>query len=678
MITIFVSIILLALFAYLFIKERKTAGYKAPLVLRLIVLVLLILILIGSIFKISYTQSPRIPVLVLVDASRSINFKDNLEKIDSILDKINQQPWSKKIYAFADTIKPWPDQFNPTGEKTDIAQALAFSRNRRPGAVILISDGMHNQKNDPYLQARASRAPIYTIGVSSERKKDLSVSSVIKPLQIFLADTAEITIRIANYGFQNQPSRVSLSRQGKTVASQNLLLAAPNTFQEVKFKLTPDTTGKVFYTVIIDSVTGEDNALNNRKDFAIPVLKNRWQILYLTDSPSFNTRFLTASLASQILERSQNAFQVVPVIAFTGRNYQIRSDLMIDRAFKNSDVVILDNVNEANLTPDLASRLRDRLEQGKGFLVLAGENFRAHSLLKEILPVELDIAKTITRDLILELTQTGAKLPLFFSQANQYLLDNTPPLWGAAVTEKIKPNAAVWLHSKDDQTPLLSYHKYGKSKIVFFSGFPIWRLGFSGIGTENRKASFDQFFASLIRFLAVTDLENFRLITDKTDYLTGEPIIINLLASMPDARPYTDLDVRVNFARFKTDLPLYETGAGIYQNETEAAQAGQYPLTAVIYKDTVRIGSAQTTVNITAQTIEDLTGLNAELLERVARLSQGRYYSTGQFLSEPFHPEFARYRKTINISITNNPYLYVIIVLLFGILLYLRKKRGLL
>jgi hypothetical protein len=641
-------------------------------------LVLLVLILIGSIFKISCQQSPQIPLLVLVDASRSVNYQDNLEKIDSIINKINQQSWQKKIYTFTDSVKPWSDQYNPIGEKTDIAQALNFSLNRRPGAVILISDGMHNQKNDPYLHARTSKAPIYTIGISSEQKKDLSVSSVLKPLQIFLSDTAQITVRIQSQGIENQPSQISLIRKGKTIASQNILITTPNTYQEVKFTVVPDTIGKLTYAVFIDSVPDEENKFNNRKDFSLPVLKNRWQILYLTNSPSFNTRFLIASLKDQGLDQSQNIFSVVPIIAFTGRNYEIQADLTIDQAFKNTDVVILDNINEANLTSDLISRLRNLFEPGKGFLVLAGDNFRAQTFIKEILPLQSDAEKFINRDLFPELTQTGAKLPLFFSQSNQYLLDNTPPLWGAILLEKVKPNAAVWLHSKDDQTPLLSYHTYQQSKIVFASGFPLWRLGFSSIATETRKTYFDQFLTNLIRFLGLSDLENFKLVTDKSDYLTGEPMLINLLATTPDARPFTDLDVRVNIANLKNNLPLYETRSGTYEIETEAVQPGQFLLTATIYKDTVRIGSAQTTINITEQTIEDITGLDAELMQRIAALSNGKYYSSSQFLSQPFEPEFARYRKTINLSITNNPYLYTIIVLLFGILLYLRKKRGLL
>jgi len=678
LITIFVSVILFGLLVYLYLKERKTAGYKTPLVLRLVMLVLLVLILIGSIFKISFKQSPQIPLLVLVDASRSINFQGNLQKIDSIINKINQESWSKKIYTFTDSVKPWPDQFNPVGEKTDIAQALNFSRTRRPGAVILVSDGMHNQKNDPYAHARANKVPIYTVSVSSEQKKDLSVSSVLKPLQIFLSDTAQITVRLQNQGIENQPSRVSLIRKGKTVASQDILLTAPNTYQEVKFTIVPETTGKVSYSVLVDSVPDEENTLNNRKDFSLQVLKTRWQILYLTNSPSFNTRFLIASLEHQEIDQLQNIFNVVSIIAFTGRKYEIRAGTTIDQAFKNTDVVILDNVNEADLTPDLVNRLRNLLEQGKGFLILAGENFRAQTFIREILPLQSDAVKSINRDLFLELTEPGTKLPLFFNQANQYLLDNTPPLWGAIFSEKVKPDAAVWLHSKDDQTPLLSYHTYQQSKIVFASGFPLWRLGFSSIATETRKTHFDQFLTNLVRFLGVSDLDNFRLVTDKPDYLTGELMLINLLATTPDARPFTDLDVRVNIAGLKTDLPLYETRPGTYEIETEAAQSGQYQLTATVYKDTMRIGSAQTTINITEQTIEDITGLDADLMQKIAALSNGRYYSADQFLRQPFEPEFARYQKTINISITNNPYLYTIIVLLFGTLLYLRKKRGLL
>lgn len=678
MITIFVSVILFGLITYLYYKERKTAGYKAPLVLRLVVLILIIIILIGSVFKISFTQSPQIPVLVLVDASKSINYGDNLSKIDTIIKTIRQAPWQKRIYTFTDSVKPLSDQFNPLGEKTDIAQAINYSRTRKPGTVIIISDGLHNQKNDPYAHARLSPAPIYTVGISSPRQKDLSVTGILKPLQIFLADTAEIAVRINNQEIENHRTRVSLIYKGKAIASQEILITDANTYQEVKFNITPETTGRVSYTILIDSLPDEVNTLNNRRDFSVQVLQNRWQILYLTNSPSFNTRFITAVFEHAQTAGLLNMFRMIPIIAFTNRKYELPANTTIDRAFSSSDVVILDNVNEANLTPDLINRLRSLLQTGKGFLILAGENFRAQTFLQEILPVQYDSPKIVSREFFLELTPDGSKLPLFYSQDNHYLLDNTPPLWGKIKYQKVKPNAAVWAQSRDEQTPLFVYHDYQKSKIVFLSGFPLWRLGFSSINTETRKLDFDQFLANLIRFLALTDLDNFRLVTDKTDYLTGEPILINFFAYTPDARPFADLDVRVSLAKLRTDLPLYQTRPGTYETETEAVQSGQYQLKATIYKDTLQIGTAQTTINIIAQTIEDIKGLDAELLQKIASLSNGEYYTAEQFLSQSFNPDLARYRRTINISISNNPYAYIIIVLLFSVSLYLRKKRGLL
>lgn len=678
MITIFVSVILLALFVYLYIKERKTPGYKAPLIIRFIVLILLILILIGTIVKFTYQESPKIPVLVLVDASRSINYRDNLMKIESIVNKINKMPFAKKFYAFTDSVKPWQKEAPLIGEKTDIGQALLYASTQKPGAVILISDGQHNQKNDPYSIARNSLAPIYTIGLSSAQQKDLLIKSISKPLQTFLGDTIEITVRIQSQTFENQTSKVHLIRKGKTIASQDILITVKDAYQEVKFNITPETIGKVTYSVVIDNLPDEDNTANNRKDFTLQVLKNRWQILYLTNSPSLNTRFITASLQNLNSEQAQQMFSITPIIAFVGRKYEILTKQSIDQVFKNIDVVILDNVNELNLTADLINRLQNLLEQGKGFLVLTGENFNPQTFLKDILPLQYSAAKTINKDLFFEPTDNSAKLPLFYNQTNQYLLDNTPPLWGLNLPDNIKPNTVVWLQTKGDKTPLMSYQMRQKSKVVLFNGFPIWRFAFSSIETESRRQNFDQFLANLLRFLAISELDNFKLITDKPDYLTGEQIIINLLANTPDARPFTGADVRINIPNLKTAIPLYEISAGTYQAEIEAAQQGQYQLTANIYKDTQKISTVQTTINITPQTIEDITGLDADLMRKIASQSNGKFFSADEFLNQEFNPELAVYQKTINISLKNNPYVYVLITLLFSTLLYLRKKRGLL
>jgi len=615
---------------------------------------------------------------VLVDASKSINAGENISSIKQIIDKIQEQPYRKQFFSFTDSIGPIENYQKADGKRTDIAQALNFTQKNRPGAIVLISDGQHNSKYDPTVNAKSIKAPIYTVGIGSEKKQDLIIQSIRKPIKSFLGDTVEITSRIRNKGFENRQTKVNLQYKGKNIASKDVLFSGKDVIQEVNFKVIPETTGKVSYTALIDNLPDEADYMNNRKDFSVEVLKNRWQIVYLTNAPSFNSRFIISipENSNSPVSKSTDSFSVIPIIGFVGRDLKMFQETPIDKALQNADVVILDDINESDLNVDIIVKLRNLIDQNKGFLVLAGENFKPGALLKEIMPFEFTTNNIQRKDIFIELTDVGTGMPIFFTGNGEYLLDNTPPLWGANVAQNTKSDAVVWITSKEKSIPLMGYRFYKNSKIVLMTGFPFWRLGFSAIETERTKQRFDQFLKNLMRFLAIKEANAFKLETDKPNYLNGENIIFNLLATTPDGRSWTDLDISVEISQIKVSLPLYEISAGIYEGETEALIPGTYQVEASVTKDGKLIGKAKTTCSVTQQSIEDITGLDSDLLMKLSNSTGGRYYSISEFLNESFAPNIIKYKRTLSFTFHNNRYIYIIITVLFGILLFLRKKRG--
>jgi len=703
LIPIFVSLILIGLFVFLYSKERKTPGYKAPTVFRIIVMILLILIVFGNIFKFSYHQSAKVPLLILVDASKSINIGDNLAKIKEVINKIDKEPFGKKTYSFSDSIGPLDNYQKALGKRTDISEALSFAQKNRPGAVVLISDGQHNLNNDPTIIAQRIQAPIYTVGLGAEQKQNVAIKSIRKPIRSFLGDSIDITARVQSRGLENQKTKVNLEHNGKTTASKDILLSGKDAIQEINFKTLPETTGKINYTIRIDNLPNEATYANNRRDFSVEVLKNRWQVLYITNSPSFNTRFIISNLETR--NGNEANFTVIPMVAFAGRDLEILKDMPVDKAFQNSDVVILDDINEDNLNTNIITNLRNLIDQHKGLLILSGENFRPIFFLREISPFEFATTTVSKKDVFLELTEAGAATPIFFNEQGEYLLDNVPPLWGFNFAANVKPEAVIWATTKDDKRPLIGFRPYKNSKVVVMSGFPLWRLGFSSVETERTKQKFNVFLKNLMRFLAIKEFEPFKLITDKPDYLVGEDIIFNLLATTPDGRNWTDLDIRVeipsmnpapipqrnsnqteigpnaskvqkNRGGVKVALPLYESNPGTYESNIEAMLPGEYQAKALVSKDNKLIGKTKTTFSVTQQTIEDITGLNSDLLMKLSNITNGRYYTAIQFLNESFTPTVIKYKKNISFTFHNNSYIYIIITILFGILLFLRKKRG--
>ncbi|MCX7785268.1 MAG: VWA domain-containing protein, partial [candidate division WOR-3 bacterium] len=660
------------LIIFLDLRERSTTGYKLPLFFRILVLIFLILILIGAVFRFNFTRSAKIPILVLIDASKSMASATNQEMVEPLISKIKQTNKRFRVFSFADSVGEMFNYQNPTGLRTNISQALSFAQKHLPGAIVLISDGQHNYGPDPVALAKSSIAPIYPIGLGPKAKNDIAIEQVRHPIRCYQDDTIDISARIKNQGFNNQSVKVSLWARKQLIASQPISFAQSNIIQEVNFRIIAESAGRINYTLRIDSLSDEADYQNNRRNFTIEVLKGRLQIIYFTNSPSFNTRFILSAL------KADKNFTVLPIISFTGSAVKSLTDQPLDQVFTKADVLILDNVSELQLDNTLKNYLQNWHKQGKGILLLTGENFKPKTFLNEISPFEFDKINIVRKEYFFDLTDEGLVSTLFTTTTGTNILSNAPPLWAICVPTNIKPNTLIWAKSIPDSVPLIGYRKYQDSKVMVITGYPIWRLGFSAIETERSASQFQILLINLMRFLAIKEMENFRLLTNKANYLAGEEIIFNLLATTPNGKPWTNLDIKIPVPNSKISLPLFEIYPGNYQGSIPTLSPGTYEFTAQINQDEKNIGSAKVIVNIMEQSIEDITGLNSDLLQRIAEASNGRYYTYDEFLQETFVPQMAKYQKRWSLAFSYNPYIFIIVVALFSVSLFLRKKRGLL
>jgi hypothetical protein len=121
---------------------------------------------------------------------------------------------------------------------------------------------------------------------------------------------------------------------------------------------------------------------------------------------------------------------------------------------------------------------------------------------------------------------------------------------------------------------------------------------------------------------------------------------------------------------------LFETSHGTYEGNAEALAPGDYIAIVTISKDNKIIGKTQTTFSVSQQSIEDITGLNSGLLMKLSDITNGKYYTAEQIIKNGITPNLIKYKRTLSFSFRNNYYIYIIITVLFGATLFLRKKRG--
>uniref|UniRef100_A0A7C6A983 VWA domain-containing protein n=1 Tax=candidate division WOR-3 bacterium TaxID=2052148 RepID=A0A7C6A983_UNCW3 len=669
MIGIFVSLILLVLAIFVYYNDLRARQYRWLFCLRILVVLFLGFILIGNIISFTFMRSPKVPLIWLIDVSPSM--KDKLSQAKECLLNFAKTKYKAEYLAFADSVFGLAKIENLViqGSKTDIAKALATAKKRNPGALVLLSDGQHNTLSDPVKVAQTLPFLVYSVGVGETARHDVAIRNLIVRQQVYLGETTECIIRIQSQGLGNKKAKVTLLEQSQELQQKEIILSEPLIEQELIFQIVPNEIGRRFYKIKITEFAEEENLANNQKEFSIQVLKSKMKVIYLSNAPSYNTRFILNALKSEMTE-------FLPVIAFQGNRFQTPTERgMQDFAFKlDCDVLIVDNLDASQLPVGISNQIQKYVLDGGGVLILAGERFRLNPILALLAPF-VHNQKVIRKEVFFKLTEQGIGVPIFF-QDGENLLANTPPLLGVMEVKEPQEGTKVWAIADPLNIPLIGYRKFGKGKVIEITGFPLWRFGFYGKDLEKPQEKFKRFLNQVNRFLALKEFEQFTLVTDQAVYSLGEKATFTFYAYQDDGRPYSGLDV--NLIIDSTKIPMVEIGDGIYEKTLDALPPKDYIVKAICQFDTIKLGEAKTEFKVTETNIEMIdTRLNAELLRRIAQATGGEYFDLKSFLQDQYEFTLAQYRKTVQFNPRQSPYLYLILVGLFLIELYFRKRRGL-
>jgi len=673
MIGIILSAILLALLVVLFIRDIRVNRAGLVFALRIVTIILMALVLCGFIFRKTVHQRPRADLLVLADESQSMGVEHKAADAADAIARVGLKPqWRVEFDGFGDTVARLADPKSAKTDRgrTDFGQALRYAKTLMPGAAVIVSDGVNNGVGDPGQLAQKLGFPVYTIGIGRKSVRDLAVERIRIPSRAVLGDTIPVGVRLRSRGFAGDRTRVRLFQDANLVDSRDVALSQDESQQELEFRVVPATAGRHTFRAVCDSMLGEDNYANNSAQTAIDVLPSRTRVLYVTNEPGFGTRFLLDLL------KQDKDIELIPVVALTGSSFK-----RIDQGMAayplggqiDADVVILDNVDETMLGPQASDALL-AFAANHGLLVLAGERFRAGRALNALLPLQ-PTADRIARELALELTDDGRSVPILFEQTRS-LLSGMPPFWGAVRSSGLKDGAKLWAKAADG-TALMAFARNGQGKVLEIAGYPLWRFGFSAGAVASGNDGLYRFLTNAVRFLALKDVEAFRLGSDKLDYYAGEPISLLLQATAEDGRPWQGLDARLTIPGANVSLAMTEKAAGLYEAVVEGLAPGGYQAKADVFLSDKPLGSAGHDFLVSELSLElTETSLHDDLLRRISAASGGEYVPYDSLAAKGLNVRFAQYRRLMVFDPRMNRYLFLLIAGLFVLEIFLRKRRG--
>lgn len=501
--------------------------------LRSLALIALLALLIQPDFVIQQAEIRKTPFIVMVDGSPSmLTDNEGFKRAENFI-RDHAKDWEKLSEKYhldfhlfsSDTM---PDSLGGRNIKpltrfktlTSLSDALDLIREDRPGGVLLLSDGGFSdalssrkgmglplfEKGDPFLNCR-----MYPVKLSQEASDyNLSITNVSADEFAYVKNPFSLKIKIHAKAPRalKVPVRISCGREN--VGSLELALRKGEGDYEGTVEVTPDKTGYFIYAVTLPSYAFEGSADDNRKEFAIKVIRDRIRVMQIAGRPSWDVRFLRETLkkdpavdlvAFYILRTASDVVDVaqdeLSLIEFPHRD-------LFDKDLSTFDVVIFQNFSyRMFFGPEYIDNLKKFVESGGAFWMIGGDlafsegGYRGTAA-EVMLPYNLsDPERGASQgEYSVVLSKEGESHPVTAG-----VTDLAPVRFeGLNALGALKENGLTLLETREGR-PFLGVREFGKGRTAALATDAFWFYHFVNAGAGEGNRSYQELVRRLIRWL---------------------------------------------------------------------------------------------------------------------------------------------------------------------------------
>lgn len=477
-------------------------------------------------------------VLVLIDDSGSMNFKDNLmseaeradvakalglgslpemtrgEMIRDLLEVGGESSplkqafakYSIDVFRYGNALRASDgSEADPKDPKeiafrsvTDIAGALETALETVPveeiSSILLFTDGRHNGESS--IGSVARRLSSYGIKVDAVvvggtvKPFDLVVESVDCPESVFQEDKVRFTIRVRATQANGREIKLSLDDISDPVFPRavecpelkgdvKVIVDGDDWSREFRFSDVPDRRGLFRYRVRVAPCAGELTEANNERVVDVAVSDDRTNVLLVDDRPRWEYRYLRNLFYGRDKSVHLQDWIVHPdtIEGLPGPDLPPAS---ASREFGKSaaggfpvsleewlkfDIIILGDIGEEVLTPEVVSNIRTCVEKRGALLVLIAGSEKmpmtiGSSALRELMPIVYEPSARSFRDapedeFRLALASAGRGHPVMSLDASAYeseeIWKDTADFRWRLPIDDVKPDAEVLAYARPKQ-----------------------------------------------------------------------------------------------------------------------------------------------------------------------------------------------------------------------------------
>ncbi len=686
-----IIIFIYSYFIYKYTIPKVTALIKTILyIIRSVALLLILILIFEPVLTITYQKIIDPKIFLFTDNSKSLAVKDSLKRLSDNIDVIKNLVAAKKnsynIFTFGVNLESLSiDSLNkikydePLTNFEKIISLLKYSENNTAGAVI-ISDGIITDGSNPIYEAEKLNFPIFTVGIGdSSIQKDIAVKEVLYNQFIYANKETEIEALITQKGFDNNAISVSLFEEDKLIQTKNINLSETG-FNKIKFDYTPKNYGEVKLSILTSQLKNEDNLFNNKKTFFINVLKDKIKVAIIAGSPSSDL-----SAVSTALKNNEN-IDIIKIIQITQSKIWNDNISKIDSA----NVLILIDFPAYNSSSAFSQRIFSSIEKNnKPYLMIVSNNTDLHQLsaYEKVLPFSINnISNTY-----IEITPTifsNSIKTIFTKSFEDREWENLPPLTKSTTELLPKPGSEILVKGTvkniPANIPLIISMNIGSQKSFAILAGDIWRWQL--LKAEKNPFFFSKFLNNIIKWLNTAEKHNqFIVKTNKKIYSESESI--DFTAELYD-NTFTPIDsAKINLTVFndnqKYNLAFEKVKDGLFQTSLELNRQGNYSYEATAEYDGITLKSNRGRFSLIESDIEKFnTQMDINFLKQLAYASKGNFYFLSDInelkkqLNDILNTSKKEKTITSEINLRTDKWLLIIIILLFSIEWFIRKRYG--
>jgi len=635
--------------------------------------------------------------LVFVDNSRSITIDDGSDRINdvrNIVDKIIANPMSAndEINLFGDkVVNLSEDSLNKLDFEdpvTNISQVISSIKRdeKNYSTITLITDGVITSGSNSIYAAGNLNLPIFTIGIGDTSQIiDVSVKRLLANNLLYAETPTSIEATIQNTGLSNRKVSIELYEDNLLVEQKNIELSSSGIQNEL-FNYTPKTSGEKKLTVAISKISDEFTSANNLKVFYINVLSNKVKVLVVAGSPSPDLTFIKNALKKD---------ESITVNSLT----QISKDKFAEEGLSafidSADIFFLVGFPSFNTSTDLLYRIVERITNDNVpfFLTITAEtDVNKLQLIQTELPFAIQSGYNSYREVQPQVFDDQKNNPIIQNNSSNIVeaWNDLPPIYQPSYDFIPKPESKVIAKLKVNNvvlnSPLIISRSFSSKRSIAVLAANIWKWKLQTV--RKNDDLFDKFIINSVKWLIASDTDKrVNIKSIKRNYSIGESVEFTAQVYDEALNPVSDAEVKLNIssASDKYELDLQSIGNGLYEGQIRLNDKGDYKFTGLVTLEDEIIGRDNGRFNVGELDIEMINPrMDFQFLNLLANETKGEFAFANDYekLINKIRSINANSRKdkiiTSDVTLWSYEWLMAIVILLFSLEWFLRKRAGML